>query len=271
MTKRSEIQARSTEAFEVVAGSSDSGVIVLCDHATSCLPARYGTLGLDASQFERHIAYDIGAQGVARRLAALLNAPAVVSCFSRLLIDPNRGMDDPTLIMRVSDGAVIPGNRDVDSVEREVRLNSYYKPYHQAITDTVSTFIAVGQTPILLSIHSFTPVWKGAPRRWHAAVLWDRDPRLAHALLAGLRREETLVVGDNEPYSGVLRGDTLWQHGTQRGLAHAIIEIRQDLISNDVTQNQWGDRLARIVTTFRSDPSFAESVGRAMHYGSWSI
>jgi predicted N-formylglutamate amidohydrolase len=271
MTSPIRIQADTTQAYDVVGGTSASGVVVLCDHATKGLPAQYGTLGLDASQLTRHIAYDIGAAAVTRQLAAILDAPAVLSRFSRLLIDPNRGADDPTLIMRVSDGAVIPGNRTLDQDERAHRLASYYVPYHRAVTDTIDAFMAGGRLPILLSIHSFTPVWKGVRRPWHAGVLWDSDPRLAHALLAGLRADETLVVGDNEPYSGILRGDTLWRHGTQRGIAHAIIELRQDLITEPEAQSQWASRLAAIIDALKADERIAASFTRATYFGSLSV
>ncbi|MBX9925327.1 MAG: N-formylglutamate amidohydrolase, partial [Hyphomicrobiaceae bacterium] len=119
-----------------------------------------------------------------------------------------------------------------------------------------------------LSVHSFTPVWRGAARPWHAAILWDRDPRLAVPLLRELRAEPTLLVGDNEPYSGQLRGDTLWQHGTCRGLAHAIVEIRQDLIEDEAGQTRWGDRLAAIMTSIIDGPMYGPPLRQPQFYGS---
>ena len=140
-------------------------MILLCDHAGNALPSAYGTLGLPADQLNRHIAYDIGAAQVTRELAAALDVPAVMTRYSRLLIDPNRGRDDPTQIMRISDGAVIPGNRHLDDTERERRTRLYYDPYHRAIDRVIDACIASGTPPAILSIHSFTESWKtgGAP------------------------------------------------------------------------------------------------------------
>jgi predicted N-formylglutamate amidohydrolase len=172
--------------------------------------------------------------------------------YSRLLIDPNRGADDPTLIMRLSDGAVIPGNRRLDAAEREKRMRLYYQPYHQAIDAVIDRCLASGVAPSLLSIHSFTESWKEHPRPWHVGVLWDKDLRLAGPLLEGLYAEGDLIVGDNEPYSGQLEGDCLWQHATCRGLVNALIEVRQDLIRDAAGQAAWAGRLCRIVAAILS-------------------
>ncbi|MGD9868045.1 MAG: N-formylglutamate amidohydrolase [Hyphomicrobiales bacterium] len=223
--------------------------MVLCDHASNALPPGYGTLGLPPEQFQRHIAYDIGAEGVARRLAARLEAPAVLNCWSRLLIDPNRGTDDPTLVMQLSDGAVVPGNAGLSEAERARRIALFHEPYHRAIAESLAEGLAAGRPPVILSVHSFTPAWKGEPRPWHIALLWDKDPRMVRPLLAELARDKTLVVGENEPYTGKLRNDCLYRHGTQRGLAHALIEIRQDLIASEAGQTEWADRLAKAVET----------------------
>ena len=262
------LQARETEAVTIIGGSARTGVVVLCDHASNQLPPRYGTLGLPVAELSRHIAYDIGAEVVTRGIAATLGAPAVLSRFSRLLIDPNRGIDDPTLIMRLSDGAIIPGNRHLDAAERDERITRYYTPYHAAVTAVLDECMASGTVPVIVSIHSFTPVWKGTQRSWHAAILWDKDPRLAMPLLGALRQDQSLVVGDNEPYSGVLQGDTLWQHGTCRGLAHAIVEIRQDLIATPEGQAAWAERLAAIVAGFRAEPLVSAALHRLEVFGS---
>jgi predicted N-formylglutamate amidohydrolase len=252
------IDAAAGESFLRLPGSLARGAIVLCDHAANALPAAYGTLGLPADQLARHIAYDIGSQGVTERLAERLGVPAVLSRFSRLLIDCNRGEDDPTLIMRLSDGAIVPGNRVLDVDERTRRIARYYQPYHAAIADLIDLALDKGVAPVLLSVHSFTPVWRGVPRPWHAAILWDKDPRLALPLLEALRADRTLVVGDNEPYTGMLKGDCMWRHGTSRGLAHAIVEVRQDLIASESGQIEWAGRLAdamqRILAASDADP-----------------
>lgn len=247
------VSTLTSEAFIRVSGSLASGVILLCDHAANALPEAYGTLGLPPAELDRHIAYDIGAEGVTERLAAALGVPALMTRFSRLLIDCNRGEDDPTLIMRVSDGAIVPGNRTLPDEERAGRIARFYRPYHAAIAELIDRALAHNVVPVLLSVHSFTPAWRGVPRPWHAAVLWDKDPRLAQPLLSALGTDRTLVVGDNEPYHGALRGDCLWQHGTSRGLAHALIEIRQDLIASEEGQIAWAARLADVMRHVLAD------------------
>lgn len=256
------------EAFVRLPGSLGQGVIVLCDHAANALPEAYGTLRLPPAEFARHIAYDIGAKGVAERLAARLNAPAVLTRVSRLLIDCNRGEDDPTLIMRLSDGAIVPGNRTLDARERSERIERYYRPYHRAVTEVIDEALMTGGAPVLLSVHSFTPAWRGRPRPWHAGILWDKDPRLAAPLIAALRSDTALVVGDNEPYDGALKGDCLWRHGTSRGLAHALVEIRQDLIASEAGQAAWAERLAGILQSILAAPETDADLRAVRFFGS---
>lgn len=257
-----------TDSFTVLPGRVDLGLVLLCDHASNRLPPGYGTLGLCEADLRRHIAYDIGAEEVVRGLSAALGAPALLSRYSRLLIDLNRGTDDPTLIMQLSDGAIVPGNRRIDADERAQRIARFYEPYHRAADAMIDAGLAAGVPPMLLSIHSFTPVWRGTVRPWHAAVLWDTDPRLAGPLIDALRSDTSIVVGDNEPYTGKLRGDCLWQHGTQRGLAHAIVEIRQDLIESQAGQQAWVDRLAGILREIAARPELTRDLARVAYYGS---
>jgi predicted N-formylglutamate amidohydrolase len=235
------------DAYEIVAGTRSTPLILLCDHASSRVPAEYGDLGLPPAQFERHIAYDIGARDLTLGLAERLAAPAVLSRFSRLLIDPNRGLDDPTLIMRISDGAAVPGNREVDEAERQRRIQHFHAPYHRAVADTVRAVQGQGMVPLIVSIHSFTPVWRGSPRPWHVGILWDRDEAVATAMIRGFAAQGDLVVGDNEPYHGALEGDTLNTHGTRPGLPHALIEVRQDLIATKTGVDEWVERVARVI------------------------
>jgi predicted N-formylglutamate amidohydrolase len=249
-------------------GRSGAGLLLICDHAVNALPDGYGTLGLPPEEMKRHIAYDIGAYGVTRRLAATLGVPAISTRFSRLLIDVNRGLDDPTLIMRLSDGAVVPGNRSIDEEERERRVRLYYEPYHLAIDSLIESCMAAGVPPVLLSIHSFTECWKGVPRPWDAAVLWDRDYRFAVPLLDALRADPGILVGENEPYDGKLAGDCLWQHGTRRGLAHAIIEVRQDLICDEGGQMRWAERIAAVVRAILARPDLREALHAVQYFGS---
>ena len=241
--------------MERLAGDPASGVVVICDHASNAIPEDLRSLGLPPAQLERHIAYDIGAAEVTRTLARALGAPAVLSTFSRLVIDPNRGQDDPTLVMKLSDGAVVPGNAAADDAEVERRLARFYRPYDRAVGEAVAAGLAAGVPPVLVSIHSFTPFWKGVPRPWHVAVLWDSDPRLPVPLMRALEAEGDLVVGDNEPYDGALAGDTVYRHATVLGLSNALIEIRQDLIGNDGDARGWGGRLARVLGPLLADPA----------------
>lgn len=233
--------------FEVVPGDYGKGLILVCDHARNAFPPEYGTLGLRPDQLERHIAYDIGVEAVTRGLAANLRVPAIICLYSRLLIDPNRGDDDPTLIMRISDGAAVPGNAEVGAEERLCRLEQYYFPYHAEIDNALDRALSSVHEPAILSIHSFTPNWRGTERIWHAGVLWDKDARFPQPLIEALESEGDLIVGENEPYSGELEGDCMNKHGTDRGLRHALLEIRQDLISDQAGIDEWVDRLSRLV------------------------
>lgn len=238
-------EASIFKPYRLRLSDADHGLIIVCDHAENTLPVSYGTLGLDPDQLQRHIGYDIGAKALCEKLADRLNATLVMSRFSRLLIDPNRGMDDPTLIMRLSDGAVVPGNANHDAAERARRLARYYKPYDDAVTRARTHVRAVtGRAPVLFSVHSFTPIWRGHPRPWHAGVLWDKDDRLVRPLIEALEAQGDLIVGDNEPYRGELPGDTMHRHGTMTGTVHALLEVRQDLIHNEAGVEEWADRLS---------------------------
>lgn len=241
------------------------GLLLTADHARRDLPEEYGRLGLPESQFERHIAYDIGVEELTRQLAAKLAAPAVMGGFSRLLIDPNRGEDDPTLIMQLSDGAVISGNYPMIPEEREKRLDRFYRPYHDAVA-SMSTRIASesGKAPFIVSIHSFTPNWRGKDRPWQIGLLWDSDPRAVTPLLSMLRDQPDLTVGDNEPYDGALKNDAMYRHATARGYAHVLIEVRQDLIADKAGARAWADRLAPMLSTINAMPEIHE----IRHFGS---
>jgi predicted N-formylglutamate amidohydrolase len=239
---------------ETIEGAVESGVLVLCDHASNAVPPDLGDLGLPDTEFQRHIAYDIGAAAVTRSLARRLKAPAILTQFSRLIIDPNRGRDDPTLVMRLSDGAVVPGNAQVDEAEVAARIERFYDPYDAAITAHIERALAAGHPPVIVTVHSFTPIWRGWVRPWHVGILWDADERFARPLLEGLSAEDGLVVGDNEPYDGALAGDTVDRHATVRGLANALIEIRQDLIASDEGAEEWAERFARLLDPLAKRP-----------------
>ena len=240
--------------FEVVPGDVTGGLIILCDHASNYIPKSYQSLGLPAAELERHIAYDIGARQVTLQLARALRAPAVLSNFSRLLIDPNRDTDDPTLVMKIADGAVVPGNVGADEAEIGRRVARFHAPYHQALARIIDEAVAAGVPPALFSVHSFTPAFKDQDRPWHATILWDCDPRLPLPLLRALEAQGDIMVGENVPYSGKLPGDTMYRHASKRGLAHALIEIRQDLIGDNAGAAAWAQRLAGLLKPLKALP-----------------
>lgn len=219
--------------------------LVTCDHAANTVPPEIngGDLGLPREDMERHIAYDVGALGVSRHLGEILNAPVIASNFSRLVIDPNRGEDDPTLLMKLYDGSVIPANRHADAAERERRMEMCHRPYHRELARLMARPGAV-----LLSIHSFTRQLRGRePRPWQVGVLYAGDDRLARPLLDLLHAEPDLCTGDNEPYSGHLPGDAVDRHAILPGRPNVLIEVRNDLIADNAGQRAWAERLAPIL------------------------
>jgi predicted N-formylglutamate amidohydrolase len=269
LSRSSVVQSTAEAPYIFLPGSLTSGILLLCDHADNAFPDGYGTLGLPAEQLERHIAYDPGAASMTRRMSELLGVPAVMTRYSRLLIDPNRGEDDPTLIMRLSDGAIVPGNAHLSEAEIRNRINLYHRPYHIAVDEVIDAMVAAGKPPVIFSIHSFTENWRGWLRPWHVGVLWDRDPRLAGPLLEALRADgENLVVGDNEPYKGALRGDCVHKHATTRGLANALIEVRQDLIRHEEGAAHWAVKLAGMLTGILAKHEDDATLHTIRYYGS---
>jgi predicted N-formylglutamate amidohydrolase len=205
---------------------------------------------VSAADLERHIAWDIGAADVAIRLAAALDAFAILQTFSRLVIDCNRRPGIPASIVRISESTRIPGNEVVTVEEAAAREREIFRPYHDRIRTELDTRQAQGRPTMLISVHSFTPRFHGNQRPWHAGVLYNRDPRLAGELLRRLRAEPGLVIGDNEPYSvGDTTDYTIPEHGERRGLPHVGIELRQDLISTEASQSEWTERLARALVS----------------------
>ncbi len=235
------------QPYEIVGAERPSRWLVTCDHATNRVPdcVGGGSLGIAPADMERHIAYDIGAAGVTRRLAERLDAPAILSDFSRLVIDPNRGEDDPTLVMKLYDSTIIPANRDVGPAETDRRLNAFHRPYHAAY----AALAARRADTVICAIHSFTPRLFGRSERpWQVGVLYShRDTRLALPLLERLRAEPDLNVGENEPYGGHLDGDAIDRHALTPGRPNVLIEIRHDLIRAEDGQIAWADRLAPIL------------------------
>ncbi len=233
------------DPFEIIGAERPGRWLISCDHATNIVPdwVHGGDLGLPAADMERHIAYDIGAAGVTRKLAQALNSPAILSRFSRLVCDPNRGEDDPTIMMRLYDGTIISANRNADSDEIEERLRRLYRPYHAAYADLANKI----DNPVICAVHSFTPRLRGRhPRPWEIGVLYADDKRLAVPFLEACRTAGW-TTGDNQPYAGHLPGDAVDRHALQHGRPNVLIELRQDLIADDAGQTLWANRLAPIL------------------------
>lgn len=245
--------------FEVYNQGGTSPVLLLCDHASNFVPRTLANLGLSEAELRRHIAWDIGIAEVTRILAQRLNALAVLSHFSRLIIDPNRSVEDPTLIPQLSDGVIVPGNRNLSAAQRQARFATFHQAYHGAVIGALDTIIARGQTPAIVSMHSFTPIIKGLERPWKIGILWNRDGRIPVPLIARLRAQG-LTVGDNEPYSGRdNHGYTLHVHAEPRGLANALIEVRQDLIDTHHGAAEWASLLGDTLDTVLAEPTNYEA------------
>lgn len=231
--------------YHIEGASRKSRWLITCDHARNTVPPDLGgSLGLPDADMERHIAFDPGALGVSLALGAALNAPVLLSNFSRLVIDPNRGEDDPTLLMKLYDGSVIPGNRHANAAELERRLNAYYRPYHTAYEQ-----LAAARDDIaIVAVHSFTRQLRGRPTRpWHIGILHAWDARLSDPLISALEAEPDLTVGRNEPYPGHLPGDAVDRHALKHGRNNTLIELRNDLIDTPQNQDHWGQRLAPLL------------------------
>ncbi|MGB6119732.1 MAG: N-formylglutamate amidohydrolase [Mesorhizobium sp.] len=228
--------------------SARGDFVIVCEHASNWLPSALGTLGLARGELHRHIAWDPGALPVSRKLAALLDAPLVVSQVSRLAIDCNRPLDAPDLVPAVSETTVIPGNEGLSEKARDERIALSHRPFHDVLSALIDERLENGRRTAIVTIHSFTPVYKGVARPWHVGVIHDEDMRLAAPMLAGLRRLDGVVVGDNEPYSPDDRVYyTLERHARSRGLPCAMVEIRNDDIADEAAHSRWASRLAAIL------------------------
>ena len=246
--------------FEVANPNGSAPVLLLADHAGREVPAALNRLGLGDAPFERHIAYDIGVEVMTRRLAHRLDAPAMIYNYSRLLIDPNRSLDDPTSICAVSDGVIVPANRILTPNDAEARAAEFFHPYHQAIDDWLNRFAARGTAPSVISVHSFTEQFRGVDRPWHVGILWGDEGGLSLPLIDRLRQEPDLCVGDNQPYSGRNRhGYTVETHAYPRDLANTLIEVRQDLVDTEEKAKVWGDRLADCLEPLLSNGGYGDT------------
>lgn len=240
--------------FEVVSAGAERCVLFVCDHASARIPRALGTLGLGSVDRGRHIAWDIGAEGVTRLLVRRFEAPALLANYSRLVIDLNRAPDDPTLIPVISDGTIVPGNRDLTPEAVAQRVDSLFRPYHAAIDDHLRAMKERCEVPVLVSIHSFTPAHKGELRPWHVGVLWDEDGSLAIPFMDGLRARPGISVGDNKPYSGRDHyAYTVYYHARKNRLPELAIEIRQDLVGAPEGISEWAEILGDVIEPILAD------------------
>jgi predicted N-formylglutamate amidohydrolase len=235
-------------AVTVERPQGSSHFLFVVDHASHRIPRRLGALGLAAADLERHIAWDIGAAAVAHDLSARFDATTVLQGYSRLVIDCNRDPMVQTSIPEISEHTPIPGNQGLSRAERVARAQAVFWPYHDRIAGLVGERIAAGRPVVLVAVHSFTPVFKYAERPWHVGVLYNRDARLARPMMALLREDGELSVGDNEPYAVSDTNDyTIPVHGERRGVPHVELEIRQDLVAEPHGQQAWAARLADLL------------------------
>lgn len=232
--------------FQIAHEQGRSAYFLTCDHGGKLLPRGLGNLGLGAVDLERHIAWDIGAAALARKLSDALDAWLIVQTYSRLAIDCNRPLHSPTSIAPISEATPIAGNQHVSPAEADARRRAIFQPYHDRIVAELDARKILGRPTILVTVHSFTPEFHGERRPWHVGVLYHRDARLARILLERFREEPGLVVGDNQPYSVNDESDyAIPVYGERRALPHVELEVRQDLLADEAGQAEWAQRLAR--------------------------
>jgi predicted N-formylglutamate amidohydrolase len=237
-------------AVEVLNEQGGSDIVLLCEHASNHIPVEYQLLGLAPHHLDRHIAWDIGAAELTRRLSARLDAPAFLGGYSRLLIDLNRPLGMPGSIPLRSEDTEIPGNSGIDDAERARRAKIMFAPFHDRVAAHLDQRAAAGRSTLIVTIHSFTPVFLGVPRPWHAGVLYDKADVFAQNMLSCLRVDGALIVAANEPY--VISRDEDYAvpiHGDDRGIPAVLIEIRQDLLSNEAGIEEWAGRLVAALPT----------------------
>lgn len=246
-------------AVQVHRAQSASNFVLICDHAGKRLPQALGDLGVSAAELDRHIAWDIGAAALSRKIADRLDAVLIAQTYSRLAIDCNRPFTSPTSIPAFSEAIAIPGNQGISADDAHRRRRDIFAPYHERIVTELDGRAAAGRATILVAMHSFTKDFAGQPSRpWHVGVLYNRDTRLAHIMLELLRAEAGLVVGDNQPYSVGDDSDyAIPVYGERRGLPHVELEIRQDLLANEAGQDAWAQRLADVLR--RAEPMLTRS------------
>lgn len=243
------------EAVLILNPAGTRAVLLIADHAGNAVPAAMNGLGIEEEDLLRHIAWDPGAAMVATELSKRWSAAAVLSRYSRLIVDPNRPLGDASSMPQVSDNTVVPANQALTDDERQRRAALFYWPYHLAISEQIARLRRIGPGPLLVSLHSFTPNFDDEDRPWHIGVMSAADRRLGDGLIAGLSEATNLVIGDNQPYSGVEYGYTLKVQAGSQGLASVQIEMRQDLLADDAAVLGWVDVLDQALSPLLDDPA----------------
>jgi predicted N-formylglutamate amidohydrolase len=259
---RARLEPDEPPPFEIVNRGGRSRFVLTCEHASAILPRRLGDLGVPEVERRRHIGWDIGAAVVARRLSALIDAPLAMSGYSRLAIDCNRRPGGGESIPEISEATPIPGNVGIDAGEREVRAEAMFWPYHEALHELLEGRAA--RVPVMVAVHSFTPVYHGEQRPWDVGITYRHDPRLAKLMIRELEKEGGLCVGENQPYPVDLDTDyAVPVHAERRGIPHCLIEMRHDRIETDGGCHVWAERLARVIEAVSHDPMIARSIAPA--------
>ncbi|HEV2675958.1 MAG TPA: N-formylglutamate amidohydrolase [Aliidongia sp.] len=250
------LQAGDPPPFTVLNPLGRAKVLLICDHASRAVPKALNSLGLNEADLAKHVGWDIGAAALTQELSRRWDAPAILSSYSRLVVDCNRVLGEPTSMPAVSDGIAVPANQNMTDEQAAARAAECYWPYHAAVTAALDRFAAAGVAPAVISMHSFTPRMNEADRPWHVGVLWDQDPRLPVPLIANLARLHGLTVGDNEPYSARdPHGFTLRHHVMPRGLPNVLLEMRQDEVATDEGVLRYADFLETAFAPILADPA----------------
>ena len=258
---RSWIADDEPPAYELVNTEGRSRILLVCDHASPRIPRRLGGLGLAPEDLERHVAWDIGAAAVARRLSNVLDAPLALPGYSRLVVDCNRPLHEADAFATQSEDVVITGNLSLSEEEKTERAEAFFWPYHRALHDLVESRTAGEAPPLMVSVHSFTPVYHGEQRPWHIGLHHRWDSRGAEHALKALRAGGDLHVGDNEPYPLALDEDyTVPVHAERRGMPYLLFEIRQDMIDSDSGADAWAERLGGLLSALLAEANLH-------HYG----
>ncbi|WP_119391196.1 N-formylglutamate amidohydrolase [Taklimakanibacter lacteus] len=237
-----------TAPFDVFNPEGKTAIVIVCDHASNALPGEVGCLGVAEGDMQRHIAWDIGAAPIARHLARIFDAPAVLSGTSRLVIDCNRKLHDPSLIPSMSDGIIIPANEGLSPGQRQKRIDAYFNPYHAACRQVITSRCRKGERPLFLSVHSMTDHMDGTHRPWEISLSSNEDRRATAPVLAALSEVPGLVVGDNQPYDMDPTQDySTPEHALSRGLDYLQVEFRQDLVAEAKGQERYAHIFAEAV------------------------